>query len=613
MIAKLLHEGETTTQLKNVIRYNTVDKEYLNSIDNPRLLQAISNLGIIDISEPTEYQYFMREFICEINLNKSISTNKRQKKLYAHEVISFEDEDNKNHTQDELIKIAIETLNNLYDMDNTPYVLWPQIDSGHLHFHIVRSAYDNQGIYQRVKNSKLKMRQSCEKIELKYKLTLTGNNVSDEIRQSNDPMLKVFKNRTLEAEYHHQKNISEAIKQDSPLGNIKRKTYDLLMNDTYQNKAELAEQQAYQAKQQIIDEKIQINSELEIAKSMIFTTYKNAKDETDFIEQIEKQGIAIELLKHSKTGTNKGIVFHHQGQSISGGKISSSMTLGKIKKRFSNFIHTLEKPPSLRATFKQQRKMLDFQIESINRYYKQQKNNINGDILIYFGKKNIVARPYNYNIVLSSNRDSIKFGSSTNSYDLTLSINVALENGWTGATLNNSSPEFLIRMMKAAYDKDPKLLFFVQPDTPNQLSYADLKEIKSQLTIDELKTALINQLISQNDIATAHQDLIKQLELDKNNHANLGYANALKSGFILNDLKKKTPEELKQFYHHKTFQPLSQKTIDTTRNPANLTNNIDGRAECLEELKAETEINLKDIPKKDLDEVKQHRHHLKHN
>jgi len=126
MIAKLLHEGETTTQLKNAIRYNTVDKEYLNSITNPRLLQPVSNLGIIDIENKSGYQDFMLEFISEINLNKSMSTNKRQKKLYAHEMISFEDEDNKNYTQDELIKIAIETLNNLYDMENTPYVLYPQ-------------------------------------------------------------------------------------------------------------------------------------------------------------------------------------------------------------------------------------------------------------------------------------------------------------------------------------------------------------------------------------------------------------------------------------------------------------------------------------------------------
>lgn len=199
-------------------------------------------------------------------------------------------------------------------------------------------------------------------------------------------------------------------------------------------------------------------------------------------------------------------MFHYQGETISGGKISSSMALGKIKKRFPNFIHTLEKPPSLRATFKQQRKMLDFQIENINRYYKQQRNNINGDILIYFGKNNIAARPYNYNIVLSNDRSKIRFGSSTNSYDLMLSINVALENGWKAATLTNSSPDFLKRMMKAAYEKAPELLFFVQPDTPNHLSYDDLKEIKSPLTLNDIEIALKNKRISKNDEQDLYRD-----------------------------------------------------------------------------------------------------------
>jgi len=612
-IAKLLHEGETVKQLKNIIRYNTVAKEYLNSPDNPRLLQALSNLGIIDISDPVAYQYFMDGFIEEIKLNKSQSTNKRQSKLYAHEMISFEDEDNARFSQDELAQISVELLGDLYDMENTPYLTYPQRDNGRLHFHYIRGLHNSNGDYQRVKNSKRKMRVACEKIERKYNLTPTGNNVSDEIRPTNDPMAKVMKNRKLEADYKHQKNLNAAKEQDTPLTKLKRKSYDLLMENTYRSEAEMAEHTTYEQVQQNLAEKTQVNQKLEAVKKRIFNLYKSANDEADFIDQLDKKKITVEILKHAKSGNNKGIVFHYQGETVSGGKISSSMTLGKIKKRFPNFIHTLEQPPSLRATFKHQRKMLDFQIENINRYYKQQRNNANGDILIYFGKKNIAARPYNFNIVLSSDRSLIRFGSSTNSYDLTLSINVALENRWKAATLTNSSPDFLKRMMKAAYDKDPKLLFFVQSDTPNQLSYADLKEIKSPLTIDELKTALTNKLISKNDIATVQQDLIKQLELDKNSHANLGYANALKSGFILDELEKKTSEELKQFYQHNTFQAPSQKTTDTTKNPASLTNDIDGRADCLEALKAETAIHPQDQLNKDLDELKPHRNHFKHN
>lgn len=557
MIAKLLHEGETRQALKNIIKYNTVAKEYLNSSENPRLLQATSNLGFIDITDVDAYQYFMDEFVDEICLNKSLlSNNKRQKKLYAHEVISFEDEDNKKHSEDELAQIAIETLNTLYDMDNTPYVIWKQKDSDRLHYHIVRGVFSNKGVYQRVKNSRLKMRQCVEESEVTYGLTPTGRNVSNEIRPANDPMLKVFKNRQLEAEYHHQKNLSEAIKQDTSIGNIKRKSYDLLMEDTYQNKAELAEKQAYQATQQTIDEKSQINNELETIKNNIFTIYKESKDEADFIKNIESQDISIELLKHSKTGTNKGLVFHHKGQSISGGKISNSMTLGKIKKRFPNFVHSLEKPPVLHSTHKLQSKILDFNIEQINKYYKQRKNNNNNDILIYFGKKNVEARPYNYNLKLSSNRDSIRFGPATpNDHDLTLCIDVALENGWQGATLSNSSPEFLKRMMKAAYKKDPELLFFVKSDKPNQLTYADLTGIKGNLTFDELKTAIINNLVVESEYLMLVDTM---QELAKTNDEVI-FSNALKRGYNINELDKKTIIELRTFSQNHSLQPVQMK------------------------------------------------------
>jgi len=555
-IAKLLHEGETVKQLKNTIRYNTVAKEYLNSPDNPRLLQAISNLGIIDISDPTEYRDFMREFINEIMLNQSLSSNKRQKKLYAHEMISFEDEDNARFSQEELAQISVELLSNLYDMENTPYVIYPQKDSGRLHFHVIRSSFSADGTYQRVKNSKLAMRASCEAIELKFGLTLTGKNVSNAIRPTNDPMAKVMKNRQLEAQYHYQKKLSAAKKQDSRLTQIKRKSYDLLMEDTYQSEAEMTVEQVYQQAQQNLAEKEEVNQKLEAVKKIIFTLYKSANDENEFINLIEKQGIGIELLKHAKSGKNKGIAFQYQGQTISGGKISSSMTLGKIKKRFPNFIHTLEKPPSLCSSHKLQRKILDFQIDQINRYYQQRKNNANDDILIYFGKKNIEARPYNYNLRLSSTRDLIRFGPSTpNDHDLKLSIDVALENGWQSATLTNSSPEFLKRMMKAAYQKDPKLLFFVQADKSNQLTYADLKDIKADLTFDELKTAIRNNLIVESDISI----LVDEMKVQAKTTEEKAFYEALTFGYTIDELDKKTANELRIFSLNKSFQSLNKK------------------------------------------------------
>jgi len=581
-IAKLLHEGESMKQLKAVIRYNTVAKEYLNSPDNPRLLQALSNLGIIDISDPLAYKDFMREFINEITLNKNQSTNKLQTKLYAHEMISFEDEDNARFSQEELAQISVELLSHLYDMENTPYLIYPQRDNGRLHYHFIRGQHNSNGNYQRVKNSKRKMRLACEKIERKYNLTLTGNNVSNVIRPANDPMAKVMKNRHLEAEYKHQKKLSVAKVQDTPLTKIKRKSYDLLMEGKYQSEAEMAEHIAYEQVQQNLTEKTQVNQNLELVKQTIFNFYKSANDEADFIDQLEKQKIGIEILKHAKSGKNKGIVFHYQGETISGGKISSSMTLGKIKKRFPSFIHTLEKPPSLHSTHKLKRKMLDFQIAQINKYYKQRKNNANDDILIYFGKKNVEARPYNYNLKLSSARDSIRFGPSTpNDHDLTLSINIAIENGWKGATLTNSSPDFLKRMMKAAYKKDPKLLFFVKQDKSNQLTYQDLTEIKKELSFEEIKIALNGDWLLKteiNEAVTAMRDIAV-------NQSEIALLNALDCGFSITELIKKSQKELLIFSQYKSFN----KPIDLLHsNDKNTIEQKPDRQSVLEEIRNAT-------------------------
>ncbi|BDX01748.1 hypothetical protein MACH16_04960 [Marinomonas pontica] len=303
-IAKLLHEGETIRQLKSVIKYNTVAKEHLNSADNPRLLQPFSNLGVIDIANAENYQDFMNCFIDEIALNQSLSKNKRQTKLYAHEVISFDDKDNIRLGEAKLAKISIELLSTLYDMQNTPYLVWPQKDSGRLHFHIVRSMYNSSGIYQRVKNSKRRMRQSCEDIERKYNLTHTGNNVSNEIRPANDPMAKVMKNGQLEAEYRHKKNLSKIKHQDALLTTLKRKSYDLVMENNYQSKEEIVEHIAYEQFQQKMAEKKQVNQRLEATKQTILNLYKSAADEADFIEQLAQQEITVEILKYTKSSKN---------------------------------------------------------------------------------------------------------------------------------------------------------------------------------------------------------------------------------------------------------------------------------------------------------------------
>ncbi|BDX01745.1 hypothetical protein MACH16_04930 [Marinomonas pontica] len=248
--------------------------------------------------------------------------------------------------------------------------------------------------------------------------------------------------------------------------------------------------------------------------------------------------------------------------------------------------------------------MLDFQIEQINKYYKQHKNNKNGDILIYFGKKNVEARPYNYNLKLSQNRDLIRFGPSTpNHHDLSLSIGIALQNGWQSATLTNSSPEFLKKMMKAAYTKDPKLLFFVKPETPHALSLIDLKEIKDNLTVDDLKTALKNRLIKEKDIKMVHLELITKLTSNSDNISDQGYALALENGFNIEVLDTKTPEELIFYGIHQTF--IHQPTDTTQRSRSSLESSSEEKNKVLldiqEQLANDTHLQKQNRPNRAID------------
>jgi len=536
-IVKILHEGETVAQLNKTIKYNSVAKEWLNSETNPRLIGALSNLGIIDITDQQSYDHFMKEFVKEVKLNKSLSSNKRQTKLYSHDVVSFADLDNQQHSQDELAQISIEILNTVYDMENTPYILWPQKDSEHgLHFHIVRSMYSSNGEYQRVKQSKLKLRSACERAEQNHSLVLTGKNIKNTSKIKNDPMLKVFKNKKLEVNDQHQKRLNEAINQ----------------------------------------------GELNSIKTMLFLLYKESDDEAEFLKQISDNNITVELIKHSKSGKNKGIVFHYKDQSISGGKISSSMTLGKIKQRFPNFINTLEKPPIFSQRGAKQANLLDFNIEQINKYYKQRNNKNNGDILIYFGKKNVERRPYNFNIKLSHQRDKISFGPSTpNDFDLKLALDVALENGWKGAIISNCSRDFLKRNMAIAYKQDPNLLFYFQPDEPNLLTYDDLKTIKNDLTATDLKTAIRNNLICEED---THK-MIEALKEVAKTPQELGFAEALNKGFSIKALDKKTSQELALFHQNESFRTIKVTTKSRTF-PANLN---DDRQTALDSIKKEIE------------------------
>jgi hypothetical protein len=137
-------------------------------------------------------------------------------------------------------------------------------------------------------------------------------------------------------------------------------------------------------------------------------------------------------------------------------------------------------------------------------------------------------------------------------------------------------------------------LFFIQSDTPNQLSYADLKEIKSPLSIDELKTILSKQLISKTDVAEVQKDLIYLLRRDKHNLSRQGYANALETGFPCAELEKKKPKELRQFYLTNAFDN-PRKTDCSKEKETVLQSQNQEREACLDELKTDTDITVQTL------------------
>jgi len=148
------------------------------------------------------------------------------------------------------------------------------------------------------------------------------------------------------------------------------------------------------------------------------------------------------------------------------------------------------------------------------------------------------------------------------------SINIALGNGWKGATLSNSSPVFLKRMMKVSYQKNPELLFFVQADKSNQLTYDDLKEIKKDLTFNELKTAIKNALIVESEYSIVVDAMHRQAISAED----ITFSEALKYGYTITDLDKRTAQELRNFHKNNSFKPIKNTIKPNTASPAGVHN-----------------------------------------
>lgn len=177
-IFSLKHEAVTIKQLKKVVKYNSNNKAGLNNSNNPRLISVSSNCGYCsNINDENDYNQLVDNFILSVDANSQLSKNSRQKYLYEHSVISFSNDDDERLGMANALKLAIKTAKK-YDpnFEKTPYMIWPQIDSGKLHFHLVRGYHDDEGNYHRQSNSGLKRQVAVQKIEKEHKLTLTGKN-----------------------------------------------------------------------------------------------------------------------------------------------------------------------------------------------------------------------------------------------------------------------------------------------------------------------------------------------------------------------------------------------------------------------------------------------------
>jgi hypothetical protein len=218
-----LHNGMSLRDLRNVIRYNSNDKKGLNTANNPRLIDVISNVDYCsNVNDKNEYKNFIENFISTVDSNFSLRKNQRQKYLYEHSVISFDHEDDEKLGIKKATELAIEMYKE-YDanFEDTPYLIYPQTDSNKLHFHFVKSYHDEEGNYNKQADFKLKMNKAAQEIERKNDLKLTGRNdpsnyiwktskngkkTKKYFPQSNKNDEKTAKNKALDLEIKIDKN-----------------------------------------------------------------------------------------------------------------------------------------------------------------------------------------------------------------------------------------------------------------------------------------------------------------------------------------------------------------------------------------------------------------------
>ncbi|EKO3660954.1 hypothetical protein M3929_000177 [Vibrio metschnikovii] len=486
MIISIKHSGADVRALKKIIRYNTNDKKPLNSSKNPRLLGIRSSMGVCDHTDKTEYNRFMLQFVDEVKetqrLHQKNHKRRKTKHLYDHVVVSFSEDDDKKldrFKQMDIIIKALKTDKNFKDIEITPYVIWPQEDSGKRHFHMVVSRFNYAGEFRNNSYSKLELRKTAMQAESKYKLTKT--------QQFSNKIKKNLHSNTLntkKADYQHKK---EQIAHDRP---IAKKALLAIRNQFYDYPYQNEEQKKLSVKSVLVDKELAKNADIDKIKTMLHNTYKQSNTGRQFLQKLIDTDIEYELLTF-KDGRHKGIIFKYGNFSVSGSKVHSSMALGKMKRRFRDLDKVLTNGlPATTLTNSDQKLNLDFSFTSKN--YKQSVD-LNGDILLYYHKKNINKNPNNFNLRINKDRTTITFSSkSANTYDLRLALELAKESGWTKAVLTSEDKDYFKRLLAESVKMDKEQgLFFVRAKTL-KLSYEDLIDIHPDITFDQATKLLID-------------------------------------------------------------------------------------------------------------------------
>ncbi|EPO3102862.1 relaxase/mobilization nuclease domain-containing protein [Vibrio cholerae] len=486
MIISIKHSGADVRALKKIIRYNTNDKKPLNSSENPRLLGIRSSMGYCDHTNKAEYDCFMQQFVDEVKetqrLHEKNHKRRKTKHLYDHVVVSFSEDDDKKldrFKQMDIIIKALKTDKNFKDIEITPYVIWPQEDSGKRHFHMVISRFNYAGEFRNNSYSRLELRKTAMQAESKYKLTKTQQ-FSNKIKKNLHPNTL----NTKKADYQHKK---EQIAHDRP---IAKKAILAIRNQFYDDPYQSIEQLELSAKAANVDTELAKNASIEKLKKTIYQTYQKSGSGRAFLQKLIDADIEYEVLTYSD-GRHKGIVFKEGDLSISGSKIHSSMALGKMKRRFKDLDKVLTNGlPATTLTCSGQKLNLDFSFSSKN--YKQSVD-LNGDTLVYYHKKNIDRNPSNYNLRINKDRTTITFGhKSANNHDLRLALELAKESEWTKAILTSSDKDYFKRLLAESIKMDSEQgLFFVRAKTL-KLSFEDLIDIHPNITFDQATKLLID-------------------------------------------------------------------------------------------------------------------------